>query len=187
MPVQMLKKRLANLYAIFPICALVLFAIFYADAKPNIHTPSFSGEELFKGIFFARGDVAQILPETAEKNNFQSYLSKQQEQKMLINQKLIIQEIKNSNPDFFSNFKGSIESNNYQEILRTLIQSVQLMDSVISNVKIVEKTNSDKYGGIVVEDIKIIHSSQAHYVTNKAPESSYLFHEQLTKSIIEHL
>ena len=104
---------------------------------------NYSGEELFEGIFFLKGEVAQILPEIAEKSNLRNLMDRQQKKDFLIIQQMVTKQIKQKHPSFFTNFKKDLESKNHQKILSALENGANLIAEIVNSSSPVNRMDID--------------------------------------------
>lgn len=105
-------------YISFPISILLLVLTVgceFSNSETVEHSESldFSGEEIFRGLFFARGDVANLFPEIWEIRNVKSLVEESGNSNSYENvQNLMIDLIKAEQPDFFDNFGNVMKSGN---------------------------------------------------------------------------
>lgn len=145
MSIQTLRKGLANLYAIVPMCLLIFMATFSAQAKP-INIPSFTGKELFKGIFFAQGQVAQLIPEIQEKVDMDAWLnnSEKVEYKKFMNE--VIVAIDKKHPSFFKNFQLKVQSGSHVRISQEMSRASKILSDMVYELT---NTSEEEVNGIM--------------------------------------
>ncbi|MEZ0184128.1 hypothetical protein AB9T89_17920 [Flavobacterium oncorhynchi] len=114
------------------ICIIALFVNCSEDdsskqKETTLH--NFTGKELFKGILFAKGDVAEILTPIKQSYSYYEINHVDEDQKNesdnIIND--LINSIENKNPNYYDSFKKNITSKNHLKIRETLINSSQLI------------------------------------------------------------
>ena len=141
MSIQSFRKRLANLYAIIPMCALILFATFSAQAKPTIHVPSYSGEQLFEGIFFAHGEVVEHIPEIKANMNLRDWMNSNELREFSQLRKKTIKLIKQNNSGFFNRFRKNIQSGSHLLVKQEIEYAGKVLSDAIYEIKELEDEN----------------------------------------------
>ena len=107
-----LKKGIAIFFLLA--YSSVFLMSFTVPAKISSLKKKFSGEELFQGIFFARGEVSDKLPEVKKIiGDKMAGLTAEQRRELFNSEDQITAEIKKENPILFEDFKSKIESHNY--------------------------------------------------------------------------
>ncbi|MBL4940004.1 MAG: hypothetical protein JKY16_07025 [Lutibacter sp.] len=81
-----------------------------------------SGEELFKGIFFGNGNVAQKLSNFKDFEVLKAQITNEQKSAFLKLQNDLIIHINKNNPEYFENFENAINTGN-QVIIRNELDS----------------------------------------------------------------
>ncbi|WPO91738.1 hypothetical protein [Chryseobacterium sp. HR92] len=77
---------------------------------------NFTDEEVFKGVIFMEGDVAELFPEYKELN-FRNFIDDQDDINEIVNfQNVLMNSIKDENPEFLSNFNEEITSGDYDRV-----------------------------------------------------------------------
>jgi SdpC family antimicrobial peptide len=118
-----LRRGWAWLFAIPVLLAL-------SGSPGNLHAQTYSGVDIFKGIYFAEGPVAQMMPELRD-YNIRNYTSDAEEiQESLDYQAEVISRIKSDDASYFQNFKAAMTSGNHYQIQTTLNDGYQLLDEV---------------------------------------------------------
>lgn len=94
--------------------SMLFYSCHSVESEP---THSFSGEELFTGIFFGQGEVLDYIPQLKERQELNKFLKTDEEmvyyKEMQMN---IISMLKAKDPQFFKEFKINIESGNHVKI-----------------------------------------------------------------------
>ena len=121
MSIRILKKNLVNLCTVLPMLALFLFSTTNVEAVNTQNAPSFSGEELFLGIFFNEGKVAEMLP-----NNMLLELPGNKDEAHAQQEDLIFF-INNSDEKFFSDFKKNMESGDHLLVEQEIMKASKLV------------------------------------------------------------
>lgn len=116
--------------------SIIFFSIVLTGCEENKDTENhksslvnFSGKELFKGILFAQGDVAKLIPPIQQSysyyeiNNMDSTFQKKSDDKITA----LLNFIEVENPNYFNNFKDAITSKNHILIRDSLISSSNLL------------------------------------------------------------
>lgn len=96
----------------------------------------YSGEELIRGVFLGEGVVADNIPELAG-SYIPDYFTDPSEKQQIINHyNNIINEMRNNNPDVFSQFKDAVSSGNHNDILNAINLTRQEMGNAATNLGI---------------------------------------------------
>ncbi|RAJ19874.1 hypothetical protein [Pedobacter cryoconitis] len=118
-----LRTLVTKWYVVFP---LALILMLESCSKDAINSKSYSGEELFSGIFFGTGEVAGKISEFS--SNINSYVTTSEEKQALKNVKEeIISYISLKHPEFFGAFKNNIQSGNVGLVRTSMISAVKLV------------------------------------------------------------
>lgn len=134
-------------------------------------TVNFNGKELFKGIFFATGTVAETVPSISNSFSYFELNKISDEQKSDYNSKMnkILVEIEKENPNYFKDFKSIIQTKNQLEIENALREGSRVLfesainlyltkeqkneiDGIVANIDIEDFRNVD--GSINYENLK---------------------------------
>lgn len=137
----------------------------------NKSTESYSGRDLFKGIFFAKGPVAEALP--AIRNSF-SYdiirnMTDEENHQAEMKMNEILDRLENSRPGYFDEFKELINTRDHLLISEGLGQATQVLyevsidlflsdqdkadlDRIVADINMEEHTNED--GSINFETLR---------------------------------
>lgn len=112
------RKFISKWQVMMPFVFIFIFVSCYNDDEP-IAKKEYSGEELFRGIFFLEGEVAQSL-ESLKPNldEMETTLKTNPEAKASYGDfaNEIMSQINRLDPEFLDNFKSQIESDNYYSI-----------------------------------------------------------------------
>lgn len=108
-----------------PISFLFAFLILFVsctqyDEGVTIIEKNYSGEELFRGIYFSDGEIAQRIPSLKFNNNMIADLSIEQKLELDKFQSQIVEHLKGIDPNYFENFKHTITSNDIYKIEKHL-------------------------------------------------------------------
>ncbi|WP_018675840.1 hypothetical protein [Riemerella columbina] len=127
----------------------------------------FTGEEIFKGIFFQEGKFVDRVQSLSDISRDAIVLSPEMEKdkQLLIND--VIQNINNKNPYFFENFKKDIKSGNYikienainhgsDELLKSLLISKKYGNSIREALILTEKIDFTTFDFNNEDDLKKI-------------------------------
>lgn len=107
---------------------VILIVVFIIDScsqhPDNIHVPdktSYSGREIFTGLFFAQGPVATLIPEIRDNFNIHNVnLSPEQRNEMTNVQDELLDFIEHKHPSFFDSFKSDVTSGDHITIQNAL-------------------------------------------------------------------
>ena len=126
MLIQKIHRYLANPLAIIPLCLLILLVTTSAKAHPAMESTQYNGEELFRGIFFAQGPVADRVAtlKAFDINRFIKDKAKLQEATDLQNQ--VMAYIKRNNSDYLQELQGNVASKDHYQIKASLVKGKDL-------------------------------------------------------------
>ncbi|AZA78624.1 hypothetical protein EG347_14450 [Chryseobacterium sp. G0186] len=80
----------------------------------------FNDEDVFKGIIFLEGDVAELFSDYKELN-FRNFVKNENEINEIVKfQNLLISSLKEQNPNFLSNFKREVTSGDYYRVHQSI-------------------------------------------------------------------
>ena len=115
------------------------------NSKTDSSEIKYSGEELYKGIFFAKGEVAEVVP--AIKNSISYFQVQQLTEKtakaMDNNMINVMEEIDRKNPTFFDEFKKSIATKDHLIIEESLKDATELLYETSLELLLSEQDQSD--------------------------------------------
>lgn len=106
-------------YFVLPL-ALVMFM--ESCSKDAVAEAKYSGQELFEGVFFAKGEVGDKV--SAFTSNYEIYTSNESEVQQLGKaQDEIVAYISTTHPEFFASFKENIQSGNVALVKSSMISA----------------------------------------------------------------
>jgi SdpC family antimicrobial peptide len=113
---------------------LILSNLLYACTSPNA-TPSaktFSGQELFSGLYFGQGEVSEMLPEVWQHPEVTALKAQDGVPAKLkaVSQDLI-KKIDQVNPDFFKNFAAGMQSGQHLKVQKTYEEGLKIIGSTM--------------------------------------------------------
>jgi hypothetical protein len=135
-------------------CSFLIGLIFLSTGctKEQILNPNgnrseikYSGEELYEGIFFAKGEVAEAIPTIKNSSSyFQVHQLSQKSAKSMDNQMTeVMNEIETKNPNYFDEFKESIATQDHLIIEETLKDATELLYETSIDMYLSEQDQSD--------------------------------------------
>ena len=132
MIIQKIHRSLSHSFFIIPLCLLVLFVTTSAKAHPAMSTADYSGEELFRGIYFAQGPVADQISmlKAFDINRFVKDAAKKRE--ITTFQNNVVAKIAKDHPSFLTELQASVNSRNNFKIKNTLLKGNEILLSVSS-------------------------------------------------------
>lgn len=130
---QKLHKRLASLYFILPLVA-VMMVFSFTTKNASAQFVGYTGEELFRGIYFSEGEVGQRLPEIRDYNVSNFISDPEQLQRARSFQNAIVAEIKKSNPGFLDQFQADMTSGNLSLIEASLQNGSEVMLTAVKRI-----------------------------------------------------
>ncbi|MEW4059551.1 sporulation delaying protein family toxin [Bacillus siamensis] len=118
------KRSAAAMLLVFVLMVALVGPHATAKTKPAV---SYSGEDIFSGIFFGQGEVAKLLPEVWDTKAVKKI--NQDELKQVSDQ--VIDDIKKSSPDYFKKLKAAVYSGDYEKVNSVIDQGSQIMAKVL--------------------------------------------------------
>lgn len=96
-------------------------------------TTTYTGEELFRGIYFG-ANIDLPLKHVTELNNYRKTLSAELNSQLDTYANLVVTKIKSNDKDFFENFKNKITSNDHYIIESVLDESATMLNSIVYDI-----------------------------------------------------
>lgn len=134
------------------------------SAQQTAVSKQYSGEDLFRGIFFSEGVVASKLSNYGKFEDVKGQLNAEQKKELLTLQNELISYISKNDPTYFSKFQKSINSGNPVVIRAAIAESKGTLKQAvlkITNVNLTDvekKINMEKAKGVVdlnkIKDLK---------------------------------
>lgn len=122
-------KKFLSLLTIF---VLVAYSTMSVSANQNQDVKKYTGQEIFKGIFLAQGEVGEKLANTWESKHVEVNNSKE----IIDFTDRIIEKMDEQNPTYFKNLESAIYSQNHIETYDLITEGGKLfMDIVESEVE----------------------------------------------------
>lgn len=118
------KRSAAAMLLVFVLMVALVGPHATAKTKPAV---SYSGEDIFSGIFFGQGEVAKLLPEVWDTKAVKKI--NQDELKQVSDQ--VMADIKKSSPDYFKKLKAAVYSGDYEKVNSVIDQGSQIMAKVL--------------------------------------------------------
>jgi hypothetical protein len=150
MIITFFQKKILNAWFAIPLLCLFIFISCTPKSESVSPSINYTGEELFRGIFFIQGEVARKI------EIFKPYFADQNKVNSIDRDELsdeIVKGIKMGYPSFFDDFESVLKSKDFNKIQYTLSNAGKLIQVVGNNspkykkyFKMVEK---------VVEDIDV--------------------------------
>lgn len=145
-------------------------------------TTSFTGEELFRGIYFG-SNINIPLRHVEELNNYRKTLSVEVNSQLDNYANLIVSKIKTRDANFFDNFKTKITSNNHYTIETALDESASLLHTVIYDIPeirdellLTERIASEVDLNLFVDESGSFNQEEfQEYVEENYPEEANIF------------
>ncbi|MDJ1473277.1 hypothetical protein QNI19_32795 [Cytophagaceae bacterium DM2B3-1] len=140
--INFIHKYVLKSYVIFPLLSIFIFASCSTSNAEEI-SRDYSGEELFKGIFFLQGDSASQLeslqPQLAKRKAMYATYPEMQKAYAEFSDEIISQ-IKKIEPSYFKQFKAQIQTKNLYKIQLALTNGAKMIK--------LGGLASEKYNGI---------------------------------------
>ncbi len=127
-------------------------------------TVNFNGKELFKGIFFATGTLAEKVPSISNSYSYFELNKISDEQKNDYHLKMneILVEIEKENPNYFKNFKSIIQTKNQLKIKNALREGSRVLFESAINLYLTKEQKhkiDDIIANINIEDFRSVDGS----------------------------
>ncbi|KIA94169.1 hypothetical protein [Flavobacterium sp. KMS] len=133
-----------------------------SNIDKNNATNSFTDEDVFKGIMFLEGPLANKLDDFKDLN-FRTFINdKAQMDEMLVLQNKIIETIKESNPEFLSNFRAKIGSGDFYQVKYGIVDAANKISDAAFGL-----LNESKKGGTENDMNKFISLFTSKYKINE--------------------
>lgn len=111
---------MATAYGILPLVALILFVTFQkSDAAVSLGS-RFTGEQIFRGLFFGEGEVAANIPELNGLHVSNYITDAKKLADALDFQNRIVNQVKNDHPGYFSELKAAVDGRNHVSVQNAL-------------------------------------------------------------------
>lgn len=122
-------KTKITIAAALSLCLFVCLAFTLPSSnKPNAN--AFTGEDLFKGIYFNQGKVGAILNGST---NATEQTNSRNEATSVVEAKYLVSAIKKNNPQFFADFKKIIQCGDPVSIQNCLLKGQETLGQTLSN------------------------------------------------------
>jgi SdpC family antimicrobial peptide len=134
-------KKINLLATIFSLALIAIVLVAFKPSEEITKKTAFTGEDLFKGIYFREGKVASLISNVYSVNADTKSTSV-----IAINQirKQLLTDLKRTDPDFFTNFRMAITSGNPVAIENCLISSNALIQRSLKSVEPENNINNTK-------------------------------------------
>ncbi|MDQ7112050.1 sporulation delaying protein family toxin [Staphylococcus simulans] len=124
------------------VVSLTSIALFY-DKNHEVEATSFNGEDLYRGIIFGQGKVAEKLPDIWSKEFREE--AKNERNTKIIND--TVKYIKKNNPKYFDELKKAIDLGDEKKITAALDKGGQLFGNYAESTGLIDKINKEKDRG----------------------------------------
>ncbi|EKO8593240.1 sporulation delaying protein family toxin [Staphylococcus pseudintermedius] len=132
-----------KLFSITIIAIYILTTVTMFTDKAEAKTFQYSGEELYRGIIFGQGRVAEKLPEIWTPELREETRNERNEK--ITNE--VVEYVKKHDPSYFKELKEVIEKGNEKEISATLDKGGQLFGKFAESTGIIKRMNDERDSG----------------------------------------
>ncbi|WP_266364734.1 hypothetical protein [Tellurirhabdus rosea] len=134
--ITFIRNRLLNAYTALPLLMCLLLTTWSAQARPLTTKHRYSGEEMFRGLFFLEGRYAQALPELQSLSlSYSNKMAKAADKATVDRQRhQILAAIRAERPAFFDEFRRALESGNHLKIQAALRDGRQQMTGAVERL-----------------------------------------------------
>ena len=154
-------KTIRTNYFSKPLSFLLSFLILFVSCstpdssvnlfEDNASLKEMSGEDLFRSILFKEGDLGGELyskEDIAMMNSLDSDIVKELE----LTKNKIIKDLKNNHPNFFTDFKTQITSNDYNLVLNSLLNARMLVKGIVKEQNSITDKDIRKYENVNIKE-----------------------------------
>lgn len=164
-------KSIALRYHI-PTIVGIMFLLFsctkdeFLNDNPEIDKASYTDEEVFKGVMFLEGPVANKM-EDFKDLNFRSFVTDKSQIEEIINfQNEIIKRVKSSDPNYLSDFRKKIGSGDYYLIRSTISETSATISNIAYEISNIDKNEAS----IIANKIRANLKDKYHVDENSSKE-----------------
>jgi SdpC family antimicrobial peptide len=174
MIITFIRKHLMNAYTSIPMLVCLLFATWSSYGKRPVSSVNFSGEEMFRGLFFVEGKYAEAIPELKSMGISYMYNDMSKEEKTNLDQlrNEVVSLIKADDIEFFEDFKSIMLSENPTMIKEELAKAHDFVNSKIQEVLKINKAEFDKIQHEFKESVTQNHNKIDHKFLEKFGKGS---------------
>ncbi|MFT5892626.1 MAG: SdpC family antimicrobial peptide [Dokdonia sp.] len=153
-----LRKKLKFLSFFMSFCILFVSCSQYDDGTAiDDNSADFTGQDIFKSVFFADGDFASQISSYEDNVRSMSLLSEEQKIEFSKGMNEMITSIESTDPIFFENFKNDITSKNHLQIQNAIVEGGKKLYSELQVLypnlqKVIEKVGEDYESGKITTD-----------------------------------
>ena len=133
MILQTIHKRVSNLSFMAFLAMLMTFVTFESQAR-TIKVMSYSGEALFKGIFFAEGEVAEQIPELSglSAKNFAS--TDEERHEIDAFQAEVIAYVNKNHPGYMGALESAVNARSHVKINQVITQGKSIVEAAVNSL-----------------------------------------------------
>lgn len=158
-----------------PLILCLILSTWSSMASSKKVTHHLSGEEMFRGIFFAEGQFAELIPELKATQTMYSsnQLSVDEKRALALARTQIIASIKASNPHYFEDFKASIQTANPVLIKEKIMEGQGIVTKnalKLSNLKETDLKSLDSF--LAKEGKSVDRKTLTEYMKKMSKEES---------------
>ncbi|ANN35633.1 hypothetical protein A9498_30115 (plasmid) [Bacillus thuringiensis serovar coreanensis] len=151
-------KKLLTLVMVIILLATLLLFFNRSNSVNAAGNKDFSGEELYKGIIFGQGEVANLFPEVWNEEKTSNVNNKES----LKITTMIVNEMKLSDPFYFINLKKAVNSKQPLEVYQAFENGSYLLNQAINKLKL-DNYNSKSLNQAGLGMIAIVDNSRYYY------------------------
>lgn len=133
MILQLIHRRVASSPFMGVLAILMLFITTQTSARP-VDRVSYSAEALFRGIFFAEGEVAAKIPQMKGLSATEKANTDSRRQEIEAFYDAVIAEVQKSYPSYMGELKAAVDSRKHASISQKITEGMQILESTIDNL-----------------------------------------------------
>ncbi|WP_152537439.1 hypothetical protein [Aquimarina pacifica] len=120
----------------------------YTDA----HINNLSGEELFKSIIFADGEITSKIPALTSNLDFESFFNDEELVAYRETQDKILSRIQEKDPNFLSSFKEAIISKEFYLIKKSILEATDLLVKTSNEINNISIADGEKIAQSIINN-----------------------------------
>ena len=170
-----IRKHLMNAYTSIPMLVCLLFVTWSSYGGHSANSVKLSGEEMFRGVFFAEGQFAELIPELKATQTMYSsnQLSVNEKKALALARTQIIASIKASNPHYFEDFKANIQTANPVLIKEKLMEGQRIVTKNALRLFNLKEPELKSFNNFLAKDGKNVETKVLNQLTRKSLKEGF--------------
>ena len=136
--------------------------------REDIIANKFTGQELFKGIFFGQGSVVERLPSLSARPKIESIISKESNlyHEYIALQDFVIKYIEDTDAPFFERFRASMQGGNHLLIQESIIQASEKYKQAFTEISGFSADELKIKASELISEFQLINKDGTYSATN---------------------